>query len=94
MMQQMNIPYETIDTPIYREAWRDLIKSKSTGNVSYREFLRRMDIRNQGIRKKEFEQRRVVVTDDKIIEAIKETSRQAAKRGKNQGEIRCRKKQS
>jgi hypothetical protein len=83
MNQQLNLPYETIDTPIYREAWRDLIKYKSTGNVSYREFLKRMDIRNQGIRKREFEERSITVTNKVILEAMKETSRIAGNAGKN-----------
>ena len=83
MNQQMNLPYETIDTPIYREAWRDLIKYKSTGNVSYREFLRRMDVRNQGIRKREFEERSITITNKVLLEAMKETSRIAALSGKN-----------
>lgn len=83
MYKQMNLPYETIDTPIYREAWRDLIKYKSTGNVSYREFLKRMDERNQGIRKREFEERSITITNSVILDAMKETSREAALCGKN-----------
>ena len=85
-MQQMNLPYETIDTPIYREAWRDLIKSKSTGRVSYSEFLRRMNDRNMAIRKKEFEERSFVVTHPVVVNAIKETLRNAGNPGKNEQE--------
>jgi hypothetical protein len=83
MIKQMNLPYETIDTPIYREAWRDLIKYKSTGNVSYREFLKRMDNRNAGIRKREYYERVVEVQNPMIIEAMKETSRTAGNPGTN-----------
>lgn len=58
--EELNLPSDyCIDTPIYREAWRDLIKSKSTRNITYNQFLYRMKQRNIDSRKKEFERRRL-----------------------------------
>jgi hypothetical protein len=73
MMTQINPPYETIDTPIYREAYRDLIKSRHSKYLTYRAFLKRMDERNQGIRKREFFERSFEVKNPLIAQAIKET---------------------
>lgn len=72
MNKQLNLPYETIDTPIYREAWRDLIKSKSTSNISYNQFLHRMNLRNMAIRKKEFNERSLRVDNLQEFLGIKE----------------------
>ncbi len=73
MIEQINPPYETIDTPVYREAYRDLIKSRHSKDLTYRAFLKRMDDRNQGIRKREFFERSIEVRHPLIIQAIKET---------------------
>jgi hypothetical protein len=29
----------SLDTPVYRDAYRELIKSRSTKNISYEQFL-------------------------------------------------------
>lgn len=58
--EELNLPSDAcLDTPIYREAWRDLIKSKSCKHVTYNSFLRRMKERNINSRKKEFERRQL-----------------------------------
>lgn len=80
--EELNLPCDaSLDTPIYRDAYRDLIKCKSTKNVSYNEFLHRMKERNIASRKKEFERRRIVldpILDKTVIKAFKETKAAAA----------------
>lgn len=58
--EELNLPSDVcLDTPIYRDAWRDLIKNKSCSHVTYNSFLRRMKERNINSRKKEFERRQL-----------------------------------
>ncbi len=58
--EELNLPSDScIDIPVYREAWRDLIKSKSTRDITYEQFLSRMKERNILSRKKEFERRQL-----------------------------------
>lgn len=63
--EELNLPIDaTIDTPVYREAYRDLVKHKSTRGITYQEFLRRMRQRNLASRKKEFERRSIILRPD------------------------------
>lgn len=58
--EELNLPSDyCIDTPVYRDAWRDLIKSKTCRHITYNQFLHRMKERNIASRKKEFERRRL-----------------------------------
>lgn len=64
--EELNLPMDTcLDTPIYRDAYRDLIKSKACKDVTYATFLKRMHERNIASRKKEFERRRMVFDRNK-----------------------------
>lgn len=59
--EELNLPYDTcLDTPIYREAFRDLKKTRTGRLVTYEMFLRRMKERNINSRKKEFDRRRLL----------------------------------
>jgi hypothetical protein len=56
--EELNLDVDgSLDTPVYRDAYRELIKSSSTSKVTYEQFLCRMKQRNIASRKKEFERR-------------------------------------
>ena len=62
--EEMNLPVEeTIDNKVYREAYRDLIRSKLCKDVTYTKFLMRMRERNVASRKMEFERRKVILNE-------------------------------
>ncbi len=57
--EELNLPVEkSLDDNVYREAYRDLIKSRTCKYLTYDSFLKRMKMRNINSRKKEFERRR------------------------------------
>ena len=74
--EELNLDVDgSLDTQVYRDAYRDLIKSKLTKNVTYNEFLRRMKERNIASRRKEFERRSIVLNEKNApvsLRAIKE----------------------
>lgn len=53
----------SLDTPVYRDAYRELIKCRDTKNVSYEQFLSRMKARNIASRKKEKEKRSIIISE-------------------------------
>ena len=65
--EELNLPFDTsIDTPKYREAYADLMRtskhSRQSG-LTYVGFLSRMKKRNIDRRKKEFMQRRFTINE-------------------------------
>lgn len=60
-MDFINPPIEGLDTPVYRETYRDLKRGGHLKTVSYDKFLGTMRERNLGIRKKEFAARQLKV---------------------------------
>ena len=74
--EELNLDVDgSLDTQVYRDAYRELIKSKTTKNVTYNEFLRRMKERNIASRRKEFERRSIVLNEKNApvsLRAIKE----------------------
>lgn len=61
--EELNLPADrSIDTEVYRSAYRDLIKNKSTSNITYNKFLHRMKERNIASRIREFERRKLQAT--------------------------------
>ena len=85
--EELNLPMDAcLDTRVYRDAYRDLIKSKSCKDVTYRTFLQRMHERNIARRKLEFNKRRMFIDrNDPLWEAFQETIK-AGYAGKKQGE--------
>ena len=84
--EELNLPMDTcLDTPIYRDAYRDLIKSKSCKNVTYQTFIQRMHERNIASRKREFEKRKIVIdkSRDKFFWEIFQETLKAGNPGKN-----------
>ena len=75
--EELNLDVDgSLDTPVYRDAYRELIRSKSTKNVTYDQFLCRMKARNIASRRKEQQRRRIIldpIRDKNIIDAINET---------------------
>jgi len=73
--EELNLPMDTcLDTPVYRDAYRELIKSKSCKNVTYQMFLKRMHERNIASRRLEFNKRRMVIDrNSSIYGAFQET---------------------
>jgi hypothetical protein len=75
--EELNLDVDgSLDTPVYREAYRELIKSKTTKNVTYEQFLCRMKARNIASRKKEFERRAMVFDpsrNKRLAQAFRET---------------------
>jgi gluconate kinase len=65
--EELNLPWDrSIDTPQYREAYRDLMRtSKQTreSGLTYLSFLSRMKKRNIERRKHEFMKRRLVIDE-------------------------------
>ena len=59
MKKVKEIPFDVLDTQNYREAYRDLIKSKTANGLTYDKFLNRMRARNIVLRKNEWEARRI-----------------------------------
>ncbi len=87
--EELNLPMDTcLDTKAYRDAYRDLIKSKSCKDVTYQTFLQRMRERNIASRKKEFERRRIVFdrTRDRWFWEIFQETLNAGNAGKTKGE--------
>ena len=82
--EELNLPMDTcLDTPVYRDAYRDLIKSKSCKDVTYQKFLQRMHERNIASRRLEFNKRRMVIDrNSSIYKAFRETIK-AGYAGKN-----------
>lgn len=80
--EDLNLPCDaSLDTPVYRDAWRELIKNKSTKDVTYNQFLQRMKERNIASRKKEFERRSITIDpirDKWLVEAIRKTKEAAS----------------
>lgn len=83
--EELNLPMDTcLDTPVYRDAYRDLIKSKSCRDVTYQTFLQRMHERNIARRKLEFNRRRMECeVGSPIYNAIQETIKAGHDAGKN-----------
>jgi hypothetical protein len=81
MIQQLNPPIEGLDTPIYRETYRDLKRGGHLKGVGYYGFLETMRNRNLAIRKKEFNERSLTVDSLSDFLKTKETRK-------------CQKKQS
>jgi hypothetical protein len=75
--EELNLDVDgSLDNKVYRDAYRELIKSKLTQNVTYNEFLRRMKERNIASRRKEFERRSIVINEKNAplsFQAMKET---------------------
>ena len=75
--EELNLDVDgSLDTPVYRDAYRELIKSRTTKNVSYEQFLCRMKARNIASRKKELERRSITLDsnrDKRLIEAMRAT---------------------
>lgn len=74
--EDLDLPIDTcLDTPVYRDAYRDLIKSRGTRFVTYDQFLYRMKQRNIESRRKEFDRRRIIIDEKReplVYKAIKE----------------------
>lgn len=67
--EELNLDVDgSLDTPVYRDAYRELIKSKTCRNVSYESFLCRMKERNIASRRKEYDRRKIVL--DPVREKI------------------------
>jgi hypothetical protein len=80
--EELNLDVDgSLDIAVYRDAYRELIKSKTTKNVTYEQFLCRMKARNIASRKKEFERRSMVFDPDRnkrLAKAFRETKAAAA----------------
>jgi hypothetical protein len=82
--EELNLPMDTcLDTPVYRDAYRDLIKSKSCKNVTYQTFLQRMHERNIARRKLEFNKRRMVIDRNSSLYGAFQETLKAGNSGKN-----------
>lgn len=55
---------EVVDTPIYREVYRDLKRSGTIKNMTYFQYLGSMKERNLAMRKDAFEKRRITTRLD------------------------------
>ena len=82
--EELNLPMDTcLDTPVYRDAYRDLIKSKSCKNVTYQTFLQRMHERNIARRKLEFNKRRMFIDRNSSLYAAFQETLKAGSSGTN-----------